>query len=1122
MIGRDIGVEALSPRDVNARRPRTNVADLKTKAAAQIKASKDKGHPPPPPPNVTEPPSSDRKDGAVYQVGKLLGKGGFAVCYSGVLAGTKKLYALKIVKKKMPAKMEQKFQTELQIHSKMRQVNIVQFFRAFSFESSTYLVLELCPNGSLMDMVKRRKGVTEPEVRFYAVQIAGAIKYMHAKGIIHRDLKMGNIFLDKNMNAKIGDFGLAALLVTGRDMQTIRRTTLCGTPNYIAPEILEKGKKGHDHMVDIWSLGIIMFAMLTSKPPFQSSTTDEIYRRAKERDYVWPAGEAKFISDEAKHVVASMLQEAHMRPDPDAIVEHPFFVTGYMPTPTDITMRLRDLPPEHDIFYQHPTSRRVQAQNLETLKEMCDTCNLGPWKLTKIVSKPVWREMAAEEQAGLTPLIPLSDEVVYRPFENWLQENKLLQDGSVRHSVQPGTRQQQTQLRTQLPLLPISSSSTTSSLSSSSQPPLAEWSTQTATVVANAMEASAKRTTAAATSFAPASLLRAQPQSFAAQQRAQGRTTRSVVSANSAQSTGIAIATAATLTVDTPNTNLPLPLSSNLLSETPLSASSHIRRPSARRDIPLGNGLSLQEREQRVAATKPAPTANTARARTLLPSSKSSSAVSSAEKRVAVRSAAVATAESCPNIGATRHYIRTEELAQGIERPSLFDPSELQELIPNSEPDAVLMRLRRLQAELDRALNARTMALISAARDKTHSAPPQIVVKWVDYTNKFGLGYILNDGSIGCILRSIQADASSSATGSETDVGHLPPACLLIHDAERHIQRREDTSYTDRHQIVPMSSSGNAGIYFYENNGEQGIGRVHVDPNRFRVAVDPRTGAAGKLSAGKDVYDHRKRERIVLWKKFANYMLAYGRELDGGVDEQARYDAQKAVQASIVDNSAVPSDVVTFYQRFGDVGCWVFCDGHLQFNFPDHTKIVLDPTGVWCHFWHLPTEAAQRMASTGLLEEAALDARSVLSYPLQTLLNFGVGSPGSGSTSSLTGGASTTTSSSRRRPVIRPELQSIPASNDFRHKVEFVRSVVREWVTNGGMGNSDMSRARRLRWTGARETLKQVPGTMEPVAVPASKHVWVSIGARQGDIRLSAIVDPRRPADIGPDLEEKR
>ncbi|CAK7223231.1 Cell cycle serine/threonine-protein kinase cdc5/MSD2 [Sporothrix curviconia] len=1128
MVAKGIDMEALSPRDANARRPRTNVADLKTKAAAQLRASKDKEHPPPPPPNVTEPPSADRKDGAVYQVGKLLGKGGFAVCYSGVLAGTKKLYALKIVKKKMPTKMEQKrqFQTELQIHSKMRQANIVQFFRAFSFESSTYLVLELCPNGSLMDMIKRRKGVTEPEVRFYAVQIAGAIKYMHNKGIIHRDLKMGNIFLDKNMNAKIGDFGLAALLVTGRDMQTIRRTTLCGTPNYIAPEILEKGKKGHDHMVDIWSLGIIMFAMLTSKPPFQSSTTDEIYRRAKERDYEWPASDAKFISEEAKHVVASMLQEAHMRPDPDAIVEHPFFITGYMPTPADITVRLRELPPEHDIFYQHPTSRCVQTQNMETLKEMCETCNVGPWNQTKIVSKPVWREMAAEEQAGLTPLIPLSDEIVYRPFENWLQENRLFQGGSVRHGVQVDTQQQQqqqqaqtqtqTHLRTQLPLLPITSSSAAPSLSASSQPALTEWSTQTATVVANAMEASAQRSSAAALSMAPSSLLRAPPQSFAAQQRAQGRPTRSSGLAESA-----AQATATT-TATTTTATLPTSTSSNVLTSE-ASAPSLVRRPSARRDIPFGKGLSLQEREQRAAATKPVSTAaNTGRTRTLLPGSKPSATMSSIEKRATARSAGMATAESAPVIGATPQYIRTKDLAPGFDRPSLFNPLELQERIPNSEPDAVLMRLRKLQTELDRALNARTMAFISATRDKAHSTPPQIVVKWVDYTNKFGLGYILNDGSIGCILRSIQVEPLSSTAPPETDASHLPPACLLIHDAERHIQRREDPSYADRHQIVPMSSSGNDGIYFYENNGEQGMGRVRVDPNRFRVAVDPRTSAVGKLSAGKDVYDHRKRERIVLWKKFANYMLAYGRELDGGVDERARDNARKPAPAAAVDNSIIPRDVVTFYQRFGDVGCWVFCDGHLQFNFPDHTKIVLDAAGVWCHFWHLPADAAQRMASTGLLEESALDERSVLSYPLQTLLNFGVGSSGSASASSLAGGAGTTTSSSRRRPVIQPELRGIPAANDFRHKVDFIRSVVREWVTNGGMGNSDMSRARRLRWTGARETLKLVPGATEPAAVPATKHVWVTIGARQGDVRLSAMVDPRRPNDLGPDLEEKR
>ena len=106
-----VDVEALSPRDANARRmPKVN--DVKTttatKTAAQLRSAKDKDHPPPPPPEVSEPASYDRPNGQTYQVGKLLGKGGFAICYSGYEMPSKKKFALKIVKSRMPAKMEQK------------------------------------------------------------------------------------------------------------------------------------------------------------------------------------------------------------------------------------------------------------------------------------------------------------------------------------------------------------------------------------------------------------------------------------------------------------------------------------------------------------------------------------------------------------------------------------------------------------------------------------------------------------------------------------------------------------------------------------------------------------------------------------------------------------------------------------------------------------------------------------------------------------------------------------------------------------------------------------------------------------------------------------------------------
>lgn len=226
------------------------------------------------PPEVVRDP-----EGLQYETGPQLGKGGFAICHRAKLLGHEHLgnttVALKIVKSKMePPKLAQKvlgaltmllyiadalqFVTELQIHSKLAHPNIVEFYRAFSFRQSTYVVLELCENGSLADAIKKRKYFTMPEIRRFMVQTCGAIKYLHQRNIVHRDLKTGNLFLDRDMNIKVGDFGLAALLVSQNDYGAIRRTTMCGTPNYLAPEVLEKTGKGHDEKVDLWAIGIMM------------------------------------------------------------------------------------------------------------------------------------------------------------------------------------------------------------------------------------------------------------------------------------------------------------------------------------------------------------------------------------------------------------------------------------------------------------------------------------------------------------------------------------------------------------------------------------------------------------------------------------------------------------------------------------------------------------------------------------------------------------------------------------------------------------------------------------------------------------------------------------------------
>ena len=127
------------------------------------------------------------------------------------------------------------------------------------------------------DIVKRRGPYLESEARYFMIQILAGIQNMHNNSIIHRDLKLGNVFLDKHMKVKIGDFGLAALLKYPEE----RKKTVCGTPNYIAPEILYDQGEGHSFEVDIWSVGVILYTLLVGRPPFQTSNVQKIYDRIR-------------------------------------------------------------------------------------------------------------------------------------------------------------------------------------------------------------------------------------------------------------------------------------------------------------------------------------------------------------------------------------------------------------------------------------------------------------------------------------------------------------------------------------------------------------------------------------------------------------------------------------------------------------------------------------------------------------------------------------------------------------------------------------------------------------------------------------------------------------------------
>ncbi|KAK4337041.1 hypothetical protein RND71_043389 [Anisodus tanguticus] len=183
---------------------------------------------------------------------------------------------------------------------------------------------QLCDNsvGSLMEMSKRRKVLTEPEIRYMVKQIAQACDYLHGLKIIHRDLKLGNLFLNDNMELKVGDFGLATKVQTSGE----RKLTLCGTPNYIAPEVLLK--KGHSYEVDIWSLGCIVYTLIVGKPPFETNDLKDTYKRIRYNTYTFPNN----INEEIKIFIQKMLQSNPKdRPSMKDVLNDPY-MKNYTPS----------------------------------------------------------------------------------------------------------------------------------------------------------------------------------------------------------------------------------------------------------------------------------------------------------------------------------------------------------------------------------------------------------------------------------------------------------------------------------------------------------------------------------------------------------------------------------------------------------------------------------------------------------------------------------------------------------------------------------------------------------------------------------------------------------------------
>ncbi|KAI5168331.1 polo-like kinase 1 [Pancytospora epiphaga] len=262
---------------------------------------------------------TDPSRGTVYVLKKIIGRGAYAQCFLTVTSETH--FAMKIVRlsELKSEKVRQKLESEISIHSMLSHPNIVKMYASFRSDEYIFMVLELCERGALDDLLRRNEKLKERYVAKFMTQIIKGLVYLHdTMSVVHRDLKLGNLFLDGHLNVKIGDFGLSAI-ITGNE----KRRTVCGTPNYIAPEVLFGKATGHSFEADIWSLGVILYTLLIGTPPFQQKKVEEIYKLIEKNQYIFPPNNT--LSSEAIDLITRLLTtNPNDRPDLSQIAHHRF------------------------------------------------------------------------------------------------------------------------------------------------------------------------------------------------------------------------------------------------------------------------------------------------------------------------------------------------------------------------------------------------------------------------------------------------------------------------------------------------------------------------------------------------------------------------------------------------------------------------------------------------------------------------------------------------------------------------------------------------------------------------------------------------------------------------------
>jgi len=248
-----------------------------------------------------------------FEIGKPLGKGKFGNVYLAREKRSKYIVALKVIFKHQVQKAgcEHQLRREIEIQSHLRHPNILRLYGYFYDDSRVYMILEYASKGELYNALKSVGKFDDVQAATYIYQLADALSYCHSKKVIHRDIKPENLLLGVYGELKIADFGWSV------HAPSSRRTTICGTLDYLPPEMIED--RPHDEKVDLWSLGVLCYELLVGKPPFETPTHDATYQKIVRCEFRFPSN----LLPEACDLISKLLRKnPHERLSLEQVMQH--------------------------------------------------------------------------------------------------------------------------------------------------------------------------------------------------------------------------------------------------------------------------------------------------------------------------------------------------------------------------------------------------------------------------------------------------------------------------------------------------------------------------------------------------------------------------------------------------------------------------------------------------------------------------------------------------------------------------------------------------------------------------------------------------------------------------------